>query len=173
MADVVRTMRQEDLHAVLRWRNHDDVRRCMQKQHPITWDEHCSWFERCCDDPGRALLIVETTNSPLGFVQFNEAQQSKIAEWGFFAVPGLPRGSGMKLGRAALNYAFGFLRLHKVYGHVLDFNTASLKMHRRLGFQIEGVLREQCLIDDKRNDLICFGLLAREWTDCQTRVANR
>jgi RimJ/RimL family protein N-acetyltransferase len=88
-----------------------------------------------------------------------------VADWGFFAVPGSPRGTGRRLGKAALEYGFGTLGLHKICGQVLSFNDASLRMHQALGFREEGCLREQSPIDDTHHDLVCFGLLAREWRD--------
>lgn len=165
MADIVRSMNEGDLEAVLAWRNHPDVRRFMHNRHKILLDEHRSWFERCATDPARALLIVEAETGQLGFVQFSGVRPYGVADWGFFAVPGSPKGTGRRLGHAALAYGFGTLGLHKVCGQVLGFNAASLRMHQVLGFREEGRLREHSPIDDTHQDLVCLGLLAREWGD--------
>lgn len=165
MADIVRPMTDGDLEAVLAWRNHPDVRRFMLNQHEILLDEHRGWFERCVADPTRALLIVEAQTSQLGYVQFSGVRPGGVADWGFFAVPGSPRGTGRRLGHAALAYGFRMLDLHKICGQVLCFNTASLRMHHALGFRQEGCMREHNLIDKTYHDLVFFGLLAREWGD--------
>lgn len=164
MADRIRPMVAADLEAVLAWRNHADVRCFMHNQHEISLDEHRGWFMRCADDSTRALLIVEGDGGPLGFVQFSGLRRKGVADWGFFAAPGSARGTGRRLGRAALDHGFGMLGLHKICGQVLGFNTASLRMHQALGFREEGRLREHSLIDDTHHDLVCFGLLAREWS---------
>ena len=165
MVDAVRSMSEGDLEAVLAWRNHPDVRRFMHNQYEISLDEHRGWFSRCAEDPTRALLIAEAETGLLGFVQFSGVHGDGVADWGFFAAPGSPRGTGRRLGGAALEYGFSELGLHKICGQVLDFNTASLRMHQALAFREEGRLREHSPIDDTYHDLVCFGLLAREWRD--------
>ncbi len=98
----------------------------------------------------------------MGFVQFSGVAPGGIADWGFYAAPEARKGSGSKLGVAALGFAFETLGLHKVCGQALDFNEASIRFHLRLGFQQEGVLREQKRIGGKYHDLICFGLLCHD-----------
>ena len=159
----IRHLKAEDLNHVLSWRNHPDIRRYMLSQQEITADEHYRWFERASNDPAKKLLIVEENALALGFVQFSGVSKDAIADWGFYAVPSAPKGTGRKLGIAALNCAFDFLQLHKVCGQALSFNTASIHLHQTLGFQQEGILRDQHRIDGVYQDLICFGLLRHEW----------
>lgn len=163
-----RPMREDDLQAVLDWRNHPSVRRCMLTQHEIGIAEHRAWFERASQDPQRRLLIVEESAEPLGFVHFNGVRAGAAADWGFYAVPGAPKGAGRKLGCAALNLAFDSYLLHKVCGQALHHNEASIGFHLALGFRAEGILREQHLIEGSYYDLHCFGLLQQEWRGSPT-----
>lgn len=158
----IRGMLAADLERVLAWRNHPEVRRYMLKQHEIQMAEHRSWFERAMSDQTRRLLIAEEGETPLGFAQFSNVAQGAAADWGFYVSPEAQKGSGRKLGICALNFAFETLQLHKVCGQALRFNEASIRFHLRLGFQQEGVLREQHRIDNTYHDLICFGLLSNE-----------
>jgi UDP-4-amino-4,6-dideoxy-N-acetyl-beta-L-altrosamine N-acetyltransferase len=159
----VRRMVEGDLEQVLAWRNHPDVRRFMYTQHEIGLAEHRAWFERASQDEHRHLLIVEEEGLALGFVQFNEPSQNGVAEWGFYAAPNTPKGTGRKLAHAALDHAFGALGFHKVCGQALDFNERSIAFHRSLGFIDESVLREQYFDGDRYHAVHCFGLLASEW----------
>ena len=160
---VIRTMVHADLARVLTWRNHPEVRRYMYTRHEITLDEHQRWFERALQDPLKHLLIFELSNEPLGFVHFTEMASGGIADWGFYAVPDAPKGSGRSLGRAALDHAFTELKLHKVCGQALACNQQSVRLHQSLGFRQEGVLREQYFDGNCYHDVICFGLLSCEW----------
>ena len=166
----IRSLKAADLKCVLSWRNHTDIRRYMLSQQEITEGEHYRWFERASNDPTKKLLIVEENELALGFVQFSGVAKDAIADWGFYAAPAAPKGTGRKLGITALNFAFDFLKLHKVCGQALKFNTASIYLHQALGFQQEGILRDQHKIDGFYQDLICFGLLRHEWrlNDLQT-----
>lgn len=123
---LVRPMLHADLERVLAWRNHPEVQRYMYTRHGITLDEHQRWFERSLQDPRRYLLIFELGGQPLGFVNFSELSGDGIADWGFYAAPDAPKGSGRRLGRAALDHAFTQLKFHKVCGQALAYNVGSI-----------------------------------------------
>ncbi len=161
--DCVRPMIGSDLEKVLAWRNHSEIRRYMLSPNEISLGEHAKWFELASKDPARQLLIFESNGIPFGFVQFKIATDNNVSDWGFYAAPDAPKGVGMRLGNVALNYAFLTLGLHKVCGQALVFNKSSIGMHKKLGFLQEAILREHYKIDDVYQDLLCFGLLSREW----------
>lgn len=162
-AGTVRALTEDDLPMVLAWRNHTAVRRYMLTQHEISLEEHRNWFARVKEDKTRQQLIVLDGPDPLGFVQFNSVCHGGIADWGFYARPDAPKGSGTKLGQAALTHAFENLCLHKVCGQAIEINSASIAFHLKLGFIEEGRLNEQQRIANQYHTLFCFGLLARDW----------
>ena len=159
----IRPMIHADLALVLAWRNHADVRRSMFNQHEITLEEHQRWFELTLPNPKKHLLIFEVNHQPLGFVNFNETDNGGIADWGFYAAPGAPKGSGRQLGRTALIHAFMQLKLHKVCGQALAYNERSIKFHQSQGFKQEGILCDQHFDGERYHNVICFGLLRHEW----------
>lgn len=159
----VRAMLKSDLEQVLAWRNQPELRRYMFTQHEISRDEHVAWFERCAKDPKKRLLIAEEDGRAFGFVQFSGVAPGAVADWGFYLAPDAQKGAGVKLGMTALDYAFHTLALHKVCGQALAFNEKSIRLHRRLNFHQEGLLRQQQQVDGTYYDLICFGLLSNEW----------
>lgn len=171
MNSLVRPMNQDDLEHVLRWRNHPDVRRYMYTQHEITPSEHRHWYESSQCNPNRSLLIFEREGVPLGFVNITQSTPGHIADWGFYLAPEAPRGTGQLLGKAALNFAFQSLGLHKVCGQALGFNERSIRFHLRMGFTQEAVLREQYYDGEYYHSVIYFGLLRSEWQGTQ-RVAE-
>lgn len=159
----VRPAGESDLPMLLAWRNHPGVRLFMLTQHEIAMEEHSAWFAKASQDPTRRLLIVEEANQSLGYVQFANVATGAISDWGFYARPDPPKGSGRKIGTAALNHAFDVLQLHKVCGQAIASNEASIALHTKLGFVQEGVLRDQQRIEDAYHSLFCFGLLNHEW----------
>lgn len=152
-----------DLAQVLEWRNDPKVRNYMLSRHEISPDDHRKWFEECLKNESRHLLIFECDDESLGFVSFNAPDAGAVSEWGFYAAPAAPRGSGAKLGAAALQYGFNILKLHKICGRTLGSNERSVRFHQRFGFQREGVLREQHFDGERYHDIVCFGLLRAEW----------
>jgi len=159
----LRAVTEDDLPMLLGWRNHPSIRDFMLTRHEITREEHRDWFARASKDETRRLLIVEERTEPLGYVQFANVGRGGISDWGFYARPGAPKGTGRKLGTVALSHGFDILELHKVCGQAIASNQASIALHASLGFIREGMLRDQYLIDGLYHSLVCFGLLRAEW----------
>lgn len=159
----IRRMTSADLAMVLAWRNAPEVRRYMYTQHEISWEEHCVWFAQSSRDPRKHLLVYQEGSEALGFVSFSESATGGIADWGFYLAPEAARGTGGRLGQAALRHGFEVLSLHKICGQVLEYNERSIAFHRRLGFRQEGVLRDQYYDGQQYHAVICFGLLVDEW----------
>ena len=159
----VRKMDAADLEQVLEWRNHPDVRKYMYTQHEITLEEHTQWFQSTVGDSQRHLLIFEKNKKPLGFVNITEIKKGGIADWGFYLSPQAPRGTGLALGIQALNYAFYEANFNKVCGQALGFNERSIAFHLKLGFEQEGILRDQHFDGKNYHNVVCFGLLANQW----------
>jgi UDP-4-amino-4,6-dideoxy-N-acetyl-beta-L-altrosamine N-acetyltransferase len=155
-------MTREDLERVLNWRNHEEVRRYMYTQHEISLEEHTRWFDRASLDANRYLLVFESDDVPLGFINIHRVALGGVADWGFYTAPDAPKGTGRRLGRAALQYAFNHAGLHKICGQAIAYNERSVKFHLSLGFQQEGVLRDQHFDGQYYHDVLCFGLLASD-----------
>ena len=85
------------------------------------------------------------------------------ADSGFYTSPNAPKGTGKSLGFHALSYGFNDLYLNKVCGQALSSNIASINFHLKLGFSQEGILRDQYKQDTAYQDIICFGLLQKDW----------
>lgn len=159
----LRPMTSTDLESVLELRNHGEIRRYMLTQHEISLEEHTAWFDRASQNSGLELLVLEIDEKCCGFVQFKETNYHGVVDWGFYAAPDAPKGTGRKLGLSALNHAFKKENLHKICGHALHWNQPSIEFHKSLGFAQEGILRAQHFDGAAYYDLICFGLLKHDW----------
>ncbi len=162
-AGYLRPMTSGDLDAILKLRNHSEIRRYMLTQHEISSEEHMSWFIRSSQVPTTKLLVFEMDQKCYGFVQFKETGYQGVMDWGFYASPDSPKGTGRILGIAAIKNAFEDKRLYKICGQAISGNQPSIGLHMALGFAEEGILRDQHFDGTKYHDMICFGLLRREW----------
>lgn len=66
--------------------------------------------------------------------------------------------------RALVEHAFFEWELHRVYLHCATGNAKSCAVAERVGFRLEGVLRESQLLHGVYHDLNEYGLLAGELT---------
>jgi RimJ/RimL family protein N-acetyltransferase len=64
---------------------------------------------------------------------------------------------------AVIDFAFGTLRLQRVYADTDPRNARSIRSLQRLGFQREGCLREHYLVQGEPQDAVVYGLLRSEW----------
>ena len=65
---------------------------------------------------------------------------------------------------ALLNHAFGAMGLHRLEADIDPRNAASIRSVERLGFKLEGRLRERYFLAGEIQDSVIYGLLAPEWT---------
>jgi RimJ/RimL family protein N-acetyltransferase len=62
-----------------------------------------------------------------------------------------------------IDYAFYTLNLRRLEADIDPRNRASAKTVERLGFQLEGYLRERWLVNGELSDSALYGLLGKEW----------
>ena len=70
---------------------------------------------------------------------------------------------------ALLQWAFDTFDLNRVQAEADTRNVASGRVLEKLGFVLEGTLREDCIINGDVSDSWVFGLLRREWSGSRPR----
>jgi [ribosomal protein S5]-alanine N-acetyltransferase len=71
--------------------------------------------------------------------------------------------------RAMLDYGFDYMNLHSVEAGVTPGNDASTRMLGRLGFQLEGHLRESFWAEDMFVDSLIYSLLRIDWDTARSK----
>jgi RimJ/RimL family protein N-acetyltransferase len=69
------------------------------------------------------------------------------------------KGYGIDAVRTALDFAFGTLRLHRVTAAIGPDNQASIRLVTRLGFELEGCLRDHVFTNGAWRDSLLFSQL--------------
>jgi RimJ/RimL family protein N-acetyltransferase len=97
-----------------------------------------------------------------GLSQFNPVYRS--ASLGYcFNEAAWGHGYGTETARAVLSWAFGTLDLNRVQAEADTRNAASGRVLEKLGFVLEGTLRENCIVNGDLSDSWVYGLLRRDW----------
>jgi ribosomal-protein-serine acetyltransferase len=65
--------------------------------------------------------------------------------------------------RALVAHLFGELELNRVEIRCAAGNTKSSAIPRRLGFTLDGTLRDAQFVNGRHHDLLVFGMLKRDW----------
>lgn len=128
------------------------------------------WTERDVADFVEAAedtvqFLVCQGDSRLGHVVLSELDtQARTGELGWIAIRPDEQGNGYATEAVdlCLTHAFDDRGLHKVWAQVIEDNEPSMRLLEKLGFQQEGVLREQEYVGGEFVDVYRYGILSSE-----------
>jgi RimJ/RimL family protein N-acetyltransferase len=83
------------------------------------------------------------------------------------------RGYGTEATNLMLSHAFRVFRLHRVGLTVFEFNERAIRSYEKVGFIVEGRIREAIHRDGRFWDEIQMGILVPEWEAIQAERAER
>lgn len=160
-------MTQDDLVHKVSWFNNPEIRKSLILDETLELDKTIQWFASVKDSPARLDLFIETMSSmPIGLISLVHIDaKHKTAEiilvignkdfWG--------KGVMLKAESLLIQWAFSHLKIEKIWAQTRLDNVASLITMKKLGFQIEGTLRREKLIDGQRIDIVHLGLLPEQF----------
>jgi len=160
----------DDIPRFLAWLNDDRTSRTLALRAPLSTPLEEAWFEGMLADQGRGgylfVICLLADDRPVGniglfeldLVNGNAGLGIMIGEAGDRG-----RGLGTDALRAILSFAFGSLRLERVWLDVYDFNPGARRVYERVGFVHEGVLRHAVFRGGRFVDVHRMAILADEW----------
>jgi diamine N-acetyltransferase len=172
-------LEETDLDLVHAWQNSAAVRDLtMGFRFPIQKDTVRAWLRDLggAGQPSRAAYAIRTGGAAVGIVQlYDIAAYQRRATLGIFL--GSPGHRGAGIGHVAtaliLDFAFNGLDLRKVGLEVLGTNAAAVRMYESLGFQREGIKRQEYFADGACWDSHVYGLLRADFSPCLPPAAQR
>ena len=163
----LRSMKEEDLPLKVRWYNDPDIRRTLLVDEQFELEATRQWFEKANDLDTRLDLTIETLEGrPIGLISLLHIdRKNRTAEiiivigekeyWG--------RGVMVEAETLLIDWAFRQLALEKIWAVTLPENLASLITMKKIGFRIEGTLRQEAVKEGKRIDILRLGLLKEQF----------
>lgn len=116
---------------------------------------------------GRGLTLAVTLRASaelIGATGLTVAPEHQRAELGYWiGVPYWRQGYATEAARLLVDYAFGVMKLHRIFAHHFVRNPASGRVLEKIGMTREGCLRHAFLKDGRFEDLAYYGLLREEW----------
>jgi RimJ/RimL family protein N-acetyltransferase len=118
----------------------------------------------------RGVAFAIWTRAPTAFVGLAELRdidpEHALAELSFWlAVESKGRGYMGEALAAVLRYAFQDLDLNRVHAHHMVRNPTSRRVLSRLGFEVEGILRQRVRKWGLSEDVVLQALLRADWSE--------
>jgi RimJ/RimL family protein N-acetyltransferase len=160
---VLRPLAKADIENRVNWFNDPDVRKTLIINEQFELKKTIQWFEKIQSDDSRLEFAIETLQKvPIGIVGLSGIDQThKTAE--IYIVIGQKEfwGKGVMLEAECLliHRAFNSLGLEKIWAQARLDNIASIITMKKIGFQVEGTLRNEKIINGQRETILHLGLL--------------
>ena len=169
---LLRPFKRADISYFLKWFNDPEVVQYLNMYLPMTEMGEEKFIEELGTTRARsmALFVIEviegTSTKPIGNCGL-EGIDSKDRNAIFGIIIGekdyWSKGYGAEAARLLINYGFEQLNLHRISSAAIVFNERSIKLHKKLGFQEEGRLRQVMFRNGQYHDRVEFGMLREEW----------
>ena len=147
------------------WRNDPEVAQFDQPGfvRPMGYDEVETWSARMVE--GLSFITFDDEQA-LGTAAFmNLDERNRHAElaivignkdyWG--------KGYGTKIMDQLLEWGFNGINLNRLYLHVFASNQRAINLYEKMGFKLEGRLREMLFENGEYADVLVYGLLRSEY----------
>jgi len=110
-------------------------------------------------------IITLKDDTPIGIVAFlNYDKTHRKAE--LRKLIGVTKyrahGYGKEATRYWIEYGFKNMNLEKIYLNTIDTNIHNIKINEEMGFKVEGILRNEALVNGVAHDVLRMGLLANK-----------
>jgi RimJ/RimL family protein N-acetyltransferase len=111
-------------------------------------------------------ITLNETKEFCGGIGLHRTTPDNNAEMGFWVgVPYWNRGLCTEAAEKMLEFGFRTLQLHRIYGRHFPRNVASGRVMLKIGMSYEGHMREHVRKGDNYEDVICYGILRKDWVN--------
>ena len=135
-----------------------------KKQNAIKWIRRTHYEIR--NKKGYAFgIILKAENRIIGAISLMHIDwKNKNAELGYWLGKTYwGKGYTIEAVKLILKFAFGKLKLHRVYASLFEENVASKRVLEKAGFKLEGVMRECRYRYNKWHNELKFSILKQEY----------
>lgn len=162
----IRKLEERDLRKKVEWVNNPANNRYLHYDLPLDYEKTVEWFHRIENDCGRYDAVIEVDGVPIGLIGLLDID-GKVQKAEYYVMLGEPgyghRGIASAATEKLLEYAFGELRLNKVYLYTETENVRAQRMFERAGFVREGYLENDAVRDGQSIDRYVYGMTRRRY----------
>lgn len=148
--------------------NDPEVQRTLNFDYPTSLSKTEAWYSKICLSISRVdLTIIDSgTSDIIGFAGYLDIKfrPHKAEQYIFIGDKSYwSKGYGTETYKILTNYGFQQLGLDRIYGYQLEGNEKALKAKMKIGWKIEGLLRNDVYSHGEVKSRRVISMLRDEW----------
>jgi RimJ/RimL family protein N-acetyltransferase len=164
----LRPVEPDDARTIVPWFNDPDVTRFLLRYQPMTLAEEVEFLRRRAESTADVVLgiVVRADDRLVGVCGLHHLDvRNRHAAFGINLgdKTAWGKGYGTEATRLVVRHAFDTVNLHRVWLHVYEYNPRAVRVYEKVGFRLEGRLRQDAFRDGKYWDTLVMGVLREEW----------
>jgi RimJ/RimL family protein N-acetyltransferase len=163
----LRPLEVADAAVVTPWFNDPDVTRFLLRHQPMSLHAEEEFLRRIPVNENDIVLgiALKETDALIGTAGLHPEYRCRSARFGITLgdKSTWDKGYGTTVTLLMVNYAFETLNMNRVWLHVYEYNPRGQHVYEKVGFRVEGRLRQETYRDGRYWDVITMGLLREEW----------
>lgn len=165
---ILRPLRTEDTDLLVNWRNNPLILATVLDPRPITAEQHLAWYNHLIQNDHHLEFIIELKENgkPIGRIGLNDVDyRNQKAEYSISLGDPTEWGKGYGVDASYLLLDFGFeeLNLQKIYLKVFAENHRAVKLYDKIGFELEGTLRNEIYKNGHFQNLLYMSILRENY----------
>ena len=172
MKVTIRRFLSKDISKKVEWINNPDNNTYLHYDLPLEEDKTRAWFEKNFDRTDRFDAVIEVDGVAVGLIGLLSIDKRNLkAE--FYICIGETGCKGKGIAKQSikllLDYAFNELKLNKVYLYTEVDNISAQRLFERVGFEKEGLLREDLIYRGRKVDRFVYGITRLRYEELENR----
>lgn len=160
----LRALNESDSSRLLKWVNNPELKIMTGTVFPVSNLEHERWFENKITNQDEKMFGIEIIEESeligvvglksINYINSNAELYIYIGNQTYFG-----KGYGKDAVQTIIKFAFEELNLHKVYLEVFSYNKKAQSLYEKVGFKVEGILKESLFKQGSFYDKIIMGII--------------
>jgi len=164
----LRAFKPGDEEMIARIENHPDPRLTLFYALPTTLAQQLDKIHKFTEDPNSIIFTIcrKEDNEPVGqtaLFRIDWIGRMAVFYIGIADKENWSVGFGSEATELVVEYCFKTLNLNRIQLHVAVENEAAVKVYKRVGFKIEGTLRQAMYHEGRYSDFFVMGILRSDY----------
>lgn len=166
MSVTLRTIREEDLESIMRWRMSEDVTRYMNTNPRLTLEGQKQWLRSIQANEDVLYRLILVDGEPAGVINLTGlSRPDGNLGWAYYIGEKKLRGikTALALEMNLYDYALITLQKNSVYSDVFSLNTGVIQLHKLCGCEVLGERKAAVVKEGIAYDVTDMLMTAENW----------